>query len=496
MAVSSDDRGRRRAACVESTLDPVLGAVLPVFGLVASGYLAGRFRIVTQASSHALNQFVYAFALPAMLFIAVYRGTLDEILSGYFLLAVIGATLGTAAVGFVVSQFSGATSAESTMRALNASFANTGYLGIPLVTVAYGERAALPAALATVATNIVSFALAIVCLELFVNRRKGGLRRAATGVVMSPLIWPIGLAIILVAVGVKVPLPAERFAILLAGAAGPCALFAIGLFVSQLSIRAGAAASWQTTLLKLVLHPVLMAILAFWLLPVDPFWAKVAVVCAALPLGATAFVLAQRYKLLEAETSTGAVISTLVSVLTVSLVMAFFAQSARADETSWQLIQGGGQVLFVRHATTTAGVGDPPGFRLEDCATQRNLSEEGRAEARRLGEALRARQAPIGEILSSPWCRCHETARLAFGREAITWRPLSNLFGRHDAAPSQVREMRTRIGSYRGKDNLVLISHGSTALALAGVSPQQAEIVVLTPLGGDKFRVAGRIPPP
>jgi predicted permease len=68
-----------------------------------------------------------------------------------------------------------------------------------------------------------------------------------------------------------------------------------------------------------------MALLAFWLLPIDPFWAKVAVVCASLPLGATAFVLAQRYKLLEAETSTGAVISTAVSLLTVSLVMAFFA---------------------------------------------------------------------------------------------------------------------------------------------------------------------------
>ena len=310
---------------MESTLDPVLGAVLPVFGLVACGYLAGRFRIVTQASSHALNQFVYAFALPAMLFVAVYRGSLEEILSGYFLLAVVVATVGTALVGFFLSRMGGATAAESTMRALNASFANTGYLGIPLVTVAYGERAALPAALATVATNIVSFALAIVCLELFVNPQPGGVRRALAGVVRSPLIWPIALAIFVVAVEVKIPLPVERFATLLAAAAGPCALFAIGLFVSQLSIRAGAAASWQTTLLKLVLHPVLMALLAFWLLPVDPFWAKIAVVCAALPLGATAFVLAQRYKLLEAETSTGAVISTVASVLTVSLAMALLS---------------------------------------------------------------------------------------------------------------------------------------------------------------------------
>jgi predicted permease len=307
---------------LESTLEALAAAVLPVFGLVACGYLAGRVGLVTQASSVALNQFVYAFALPAMLFIAVYRGSLDEILSGAFLLAVVLATVATAAVGFLLSRMSGASPAQSTMRALNASFANTGYLGIPLVTVAYGERAALPAALATVATNFVSFALAIVCLELFVNPRRGGMRRALRGVLMSPLIWPIVLAMVLVGLQVKLALPVERFAMLLAAAAGPCALFAIGLFVSQLSIRAGAAASWQSSALKLVLHPLLMAALVFWVLPVDPFWAKIAVVCASLPLGATAFVLAQRYELLEAETSTGAVLSTAASVLTVSLVMA------------------------------------------------------------------------------------------------------------------------------------------------------------------------------
>lgn len=315
---------------MESALAPVFGAVLPVFGLVACGYLAGRMGLVTQASSAALNQFVYAFALPAMLFVAVYRGSLSEILSGYFIIAVIGATVGTAVVGFLLSRyFNGATPAESTLRALNASFANTGYLGIPLVTVAYGERAALPAALATVATNFVSFALAIICLELFVNPRPGGVRRALWGVIRSPLIWPIGLAVVVVALQVKVPLPVERFATLLAAAAGPCALFAIGLFVSQLSIRAGAAASWQSAALKLVLHPLLMALLAFWLLPIEPLWATIAVVCASLPLGATAFVLAQRYHLLEAETSTGAVVSTAASIFTVSVVMLLVSQNAR-----------------------------------------------------------------------------------------------------------------------------------------------------------------------
>jgi hypothetical protein len=73
---------------------------------------------------------------------------------------------------------------------------------------------------------------------------------------------------------------------------------------------------------------------------------------------------------------------------------------------------------------------------------------------------------------------------------------LSNLFGRHQAADAQVRDIRSRIGSYRAKGNLVLVSHGSVALPLTGISPQQAEIIVLTPLGGDRFRVAGRITPP
>ncbi|HUQ76474.1 MAG TPA: AEC family transporter [Burkholderiales bacterium] len=311
---------------MDATLEPLLGAVLPVFGLVACGYAAGRLRLVSQASSSALNQFVYAFALPAMLFLAVYRGSLEEILSGWFIAGVVLATLGTALAGFIVSRaFQQGTTPQSILRGLNASFANTGYLGIPLVTVAYGERAALPAALATVATNIVSFALAIVCLELAANPRGGGALRALAGVARSPLIWPIALAVALVALDVRVPLPVERFAGLLAAAAGPCALFAIGLFVSQLSIRQGAAASWPSTALKLVLHPLLMAALAFALLPIDPFWAKIAVVCASLPLGATAFVLSQRYQLLEEETSTGAVLSTVASVLTVSLVMALLA---------------------------------------------------------------------------------------------------------------------------------------------------------------------------
>jgi phosphohistidine phosphatase SixA len=173
------------------------------------------------------------------------------------------------------------------------------------------------------------------------------------------------------------------------------------------------------------------------------------------------------------------------------LALAFALPAAHADEALWAAVREGGHVLFIRHALTTPGFGDPPGLRVEDCATQRNLSEEGRVQARRLGEGLRARKVPVGEVLSSPWCRCIETARLAFGR-ARTWDALSNLHARQQNAERQVRAMRPRIAAHAGKENLVLVSHGSTAFALTGEHPAMGEFLVLKPQPGG-FRVAGRL---
>lgn len=178
------------------------------------------------------------------------------------------------------------------------------------------------------------------------------------------------------------------------------------------------------------------------------------------------------------------------------LLVALVPAIAHADEALWNLMRGGGQVLVIRHASTVPGVGDPPGFRLADCATQRNLSETGRDEARRLGERLRERGVAVERILSSEWCRCIDTAQLAFGRVDERWPALNNLFGRPGNAEAQLKALRPRIAAYRGKGNLVLVSHGSTTRALTGVSPAQGEIVVLTPGGPDGFRVAGSLAPP
>ena len=149
--------------------------------------------------------------------------------------------------------------------------------------------------------------------------------------------------------------------------------------------------------------------------------------------------------------------------------------------------------MLMRHALTTPGAGDPPGMRLDDCTTQRNLSDEGRRHARAVGAALREHGIPVDRLLTSPWCRCIETARLVFGESGEVSRALDNLFGRRDNEAGQVAAMRALVSGWRGKGNLFLVSHGSTIMALTGVSPLTTEMVIVTPREGGSFAVTGRL---
>jgi broad specificity phosphatase PhoE len=166
-----------------------------------------------------------------------------------------------------------------------------------------------------------------------------------------------------------------------------------------------------------------------------------------------------------------------------------------ADEALWARLKGGGQVVLIRHAVTTPGFGDPPGFRLEDCASQRNLTEAGREESRRLGAAFRTRAIPVASVRSSPWCRCLETARLAFG-SAEPWEPLSSLFADRTRQAEQTRAFRALAGEKRAGGNTILVTHGANIVAFVGVSPAPAEMVIVMPQGGGTFTVAGRLPAP
>jgi len=180
--------------------------------------------------------------------------------------------------------------------------------------------------------------------------------------------------------------------------------------------------------------------------------------------------------------------------LALILVLLGVPDAARANEAMWDLLKAGSQVAVIRHASTVPGFGDPPGFRLDDCATQRNLSEAGREESRRIGAAFRDRGVPVGKVLSSRWCRCLETARLAFGT-AEPWAPLDSFFDDRSREPEQTRRVRLLIEDRPPSGNLILVTHQVNITALTGISPAQGEMIILTPLGNGDFRVAGRLRP-
>jgi phosphohistidine phosphatase SixA len=153
-------------------------------------------------------------------------------------------------------------------------------------------------------------------------------------------------------------------------------------------------------------------------------------------------------------------------------------------------LRAGGCVLLLRHAQTEPGIGDPPGWRLGDCGSQRNLSAEGRAQAARLGDALRRAGIEVQTVRSSRWCRCTDTATLAFGR-VEPWPVLDSFFGGRDTEPAQTAALRAWVGAFRGPGNAALVTHQVNMTALTGEGVSMGEVLVLraTPSG---FALVGR----
>jgi len=152
-----------------------------------------------------------------------------------------------------------------------------------------------------------------------------------------------------------------------------------------------------------------------------------------------------------------------------------------------------GDVLLYRHALAPGG-GDPPGFRPGDCSTQRNLSAEGREQARRIGQQLRRQLGalPVAAVWASPWCRTLETARLAFPGVPLQEQPA---FGSFFAAPEReaalLAQARALLAGWRGPGVLVVVTHQVTVTGLSGIYPASGEGVALR--GGE---VLARLPPP
>jgi broad specificity phosphatase PhoE len=173
------------------------------------------------------------------------------------------------------------------------------------------------------------------------------------------------------------------------------------------------------------------------------------------------------------------------SALCVVAVWLVITPGWAADDSkeAWAALVKGGYVALIRHGNAPPGYGgDPPGFKIDDCKTQRNLDELGREQARALGEAFRNHGVRVDRILSSPWCRCLETARLmAVGPVEPSWALVPDT---EPSVPVRLRELKEMVSAWRGPGTLVLVTHAFTVRALLGFLPIQGETVVLKPGSG------------
>lgn len=180
----------------------------------------------------------------------------------------------------------------------------------------------------------------------------------------------------------------------------------------------------------------------------------------------------------------------------VSALLGLFGQvgAQASDEAIDALLREGGNVVLIRHAATVSGVGDPPGFRLDDCSTQRNLSDRGRTDARRLGERLGASGGSFGQVRSSAWCRCVDTARLAFGAEPQVWQPLNSFFAGQGDRTAQTRAALEAARSVSAGENWVWVTHQVNISALTGTSLAMGEVLI-TRWNDGRLEILGRFLP-
>jgi malonate transporter and related proteins len=316
--------------------------VLPVFAVIFAGWAARRTGVLGPAATSELNRFVVWLALPALLFDVMASAKPAEIWRPGFIAAFsLGVIVVFAGTVFVRLRM-GVKLADAAVDGLNTGYANTAYIGIPLLLALFGQRGLPPAAIASILTICVLFAAAIATLEFGLAGERAAAGNADRNVLLvvggrmvrNPIVVAPVLGAVFPLTGMAMPEALDRFVSLLGAAASPCALVALGLFLASKpgASEGGQAAPAPTAshrtvagivAVKLLVHPALTWLIATYLLRLPPFTTHAAVLIAALPTGTGPFMLAEFYRREAGLTARVMLVSTLLSVLTVTAYIAW-----------------------------------------------------------------------------------------------------------------------------------------------------------------------------
>lgn len=300
---------------------------LPFFALIAVGFAAGKTRFFTEDATAYLTKFVFYFALSAMIFRFSANLTLGELVNFQFMMAYLSATGVVYVLATFVALIRKKPLTEAAIEAQCAVIGNVGFLGIPMLALLMGE-AAVGHVMMILAVDLIVFGSLVVMI--IVGSRDGRmslaiLRTLGIGLVKNPMIVSIVLGLSWSASGVPIPNPLNEFVMILGNAATPGALFAIGASLASKSAERVEVAAWLS-FCKLVLHPFAIAIAALYVFDVDPYAAAVMIAAASLPVAGNIYMIAQHYGVAPQRVSASILISTAVSILTVSSVIAWVNQ--------------------------------------------------------------------------------------------------------------------------------------------------------------------------
>ena len=172
------------------------------------------------------------------------------------------------------------------------------------------------------------------------------------------------------------------------------------------------------------------------------------------------------------------------------LLLLLFTLQLNASEQAWNIVQEGNKIILIRHSLAPGG-GDPTGFKIGDCKTQRNLNEKGIKQSKKIGKLFKKNKVLVDQVLSSQWCRCKDTAKYAFGNYK-EFSALNSTFQSpyNKNEGKQIKELYNFVERWDGKGkNLVLITHYSIITAVTNAVPSSGEIVIVD----QHFKVLGTI---
>ena len=292
--------------------------ILPVFAVVITGWMVGATGYLPRGLSDALIHFAYNVAMPALLIVTIAHEPGRSLIDWPFLVSFGGGSLLCFALVFGILRMRGGyTLASQTMYGIAASMTNTGFVGLPVLRAIYGERAVLPAAIATMFIAVVMFPASVILLEL--DRREARQARAGSAlllrhILLNPLVVSTLVGMIWAALRIRIPMPVDTYLNILADALAPCALFAIGLGLSIEGLHASIRLSLLLAVIKLVIMPLIVFGLAV-ALGVSPLYTIAAVICAAVPTAKTVYILAGEYRCEETMVAATVSMTTLFSVV-------------------------------------------------------------------------------------------------------------------------------------------------------------------------------------